>query len=154
MSKIHSISLSIFLIAAFIGFFDASYLSANHLLGTIPPCIAVSGCESVTTSQYSKILGIPVAIIGSLYYLSACIVGLYYLDKRKKMATPVMVTLGTIGFLMSLWFLYVQAFLIGEFCTYCLISAGTSTTLFVTSILVYREAKKTLWQKIESAVGL
>jgi uncharacterized membrane protein len=35
----------------------------------------------------------------------------------------------------SLWLLYLQAFVIGAFCQFCLLSAGTTLTLFLLVII-------------------
>ncbi len=142
MTRVQSTLLGIFLLAGIIGFFDATYLATNHFLNITPPCIATSGCDTVTTSEYSKILGIPVALLGAFFYLSAVMAGIYFIDSRKKVAIKIMVLLGIVGFVMSLWFVSLQLFVIKALCFYCLISALTSTTLCITAILLYQKTKE------------
>lgn len=125
--------LASILVIAFIGFFDAVYLTTNHYSGTIVPCFVTTGCEQVTTSSYSLILGIPVALLGTLYYLSILFLGMLYGQKRNFTIFKLLSYASFFGFGFSLWFIYVQAHLIGAWCMYCLISATTSTLIFLLS---------------------
>jgi uncharacterized membrane protein len=134
-----------FILVAFLGFLDASYLTASHYANIALPCFVVQGCEIVTTSIYSKIFGIPVAVFGVGFYLSALILMFLYVDKKFlwiiKMAIPLITS---IGLLASVWFLYVQIFLLRALCMYCLFSATFSTILFLLMIaLKYNYIKQT-----------
>src|SRR3989344_9051477 len=71
------------LIISAIGFADATYLTTQHFLGSPVACSILKGCEQVTTSPYSVIFGIPIALLGSLYYLTILILAVIYLDSRK-----------------------------------------------------------------------
>jgi uncharacterized membrane protein len=126
-----------FLLFALLGFVDAAYLTASHYQNAIPPCYITRGCEAVTTSSYSKILSVPVALLGALYYASVFFAAFYYLDKRKNWILQFIFAGTSIGFLTSVWLLYVQGFLLEEFCTYCILSGITSTVLFSISLYVY-----------------
>ena len=58
----------IVLVIAIIGFADAGYLTIEHYNNVIPPCSITHGCEQVLTSEFSTIVGIPVALLGMIYY--------------------------------------------------------------------------------------
>lgn len=120
-----------FVAIALIGFADSAYLTAEHFRGSIPPCSVVEGCEQVLTSSYAVIAGIPVALLGMLYYAALLVGIIAYIDSRnpKVMSWIRWMTVG--GFVMTLYFLFVQAFILKAFCQYCLLSAITSTALFV-----------------------
>lgn len=125
-------SIKILILAiALIGFFDAVFLTANHYSGITPPCFVVQGCEQVTTSKYSEILGIPVALYGAIFYLVVFFTAVYFIEKRKLIVLRFLHLITTVGAIFSLWFLYVQGIIIGAWCMYCLISAGTSFSLFI-----------------------
>ncbi|KKS25085.1 MAG: Vitamin K epoxide reductase [Candidatus Jorgensenbacteria bacterium GW2011_GWF2_41_8] len=66
-----------------IGLADSSYLAAKHYLGSPINCSIFNGCEVVTTSPYSVILGVPVALFGVLYYFSFLLLTILYLDSKK-----------------------------------------------------------------------
>ena len=53
---------------ALLGLLDATYLSVSALKGTSLLCGEFGDCAGVTSSEYSRILGIPVAYLGFLYY--------------------------------------------------------------------------------------
>lgn len=131
----------VFLCIALLGFLDASYLTVVHYLHIIPPCYIVQGCETVTTSSYAVILGVPVAVLGALYYLVVFAAMLFYVDTRKVLILPWITGVTTLGFLSSIWFLYVQGFVIGEWCMYCLFSALTSTLLFCFGLYIWKRKK-------------
>jgi len=127
----------ILLVIALLGFADASYLTIEHYRGVIPPCSVVSGCETVLTSTYSKVLGIPVSLLGVVFYL-VLLVGVFaYIDTKKTFLLKWTLALTFFGFIGTLWFLYLQAFVLHSFCVYCLGSAATSTLLFMGAIWVF-----------------
>lgn len=132
--------LAIFLlIVALLGFADATYLTIEHFSGDIPPCTIVEGCESVLTSPYAVIAGIPVSLIGAIFYFIVLVGVFSFIESKKTGLLKWSLLLTVFGFLATLWFLYLQAFVIGAFCLYCLGSALTSTVLFVTAIVVFKK---------------
>ena len=141
MKPISKYLVAFFFIVAFIGFIDASYLTLNHYAGIVPPCFITEGCDVVTTSAYSKIVGLPVALLGALYYLSMLVLMLYYIDKEDSRALKTISVLSLFGFIFSLWFVYAQIFVIRSLCTYCLLSAVTSTILFICGIYFWRTVR-------------
>lgn len=123
---------------SFAGFLDASYLAVKHYLGTPVNCSIFAGCEIVTTSQYAAIWGIPVALLGAIYYLTVFLLVIAYIDTKKERILYFAAYLTPIGLLASFWFLYLQLFVIKALCLYCLISAFTSTILFVLGIILLK----------------
>lgn len=132
------------LILSFVGFIDATYLSIEHFLGQVPPCnISVFNCASVTQSQYSLIFGIPVALFGSVYYLVMLIVSIFTLSGGiSKYLKLFLVFLTPVGFIFSLYFLSIQAFIIKAWCVYCVFSALVSIALFVLCIVWIKMLRK------------
>ncbi len=124
----------VFVVIGFIGFLDATYLTAEHYLGFGLNCSIINGCEEVTTSPYSVVMGFPVALYGAMYYLLLFLLGVMYLDSGKDIVLYFAMLFTPLGFFASLWFLYLQVFVIKALCLYCLVSAGTSTTLFALGI--------------------
>lgn len=136
--------LVIFILAiAAIGFFDATYLTIEHYRNVIPPC-TTDGCETVLSSPYSKIVGIPVALLGSIYYLTIMVLLFAYLDTNKEKLLRWALALTALGFLASIYFFILQAFVIQAYCQYCLVSAGTSTILFISAITIFKKQHESL----------
>ncbi|MBI3589356.1 MAG: vitamin K epoxide reductase family protein [Candidatus Liptonbacteria bacterium] len=130
-----------FLIISFLGFLDATYLAVEHYRGVTPPCTIVAGCEKVTTSRYATIFGVPVALLGSIYYLTIFLLSVLVLERKKERFLFWVGYLSGIGFLAALWFLFLQVLVIRAICLYCVFSALTSTTLFVLGILVLKSKR-------------
>ncbi len=124
---------------AFVGFLDASFLAINHLRGVLPPCSIIKGCETVTTSVYSEVLGIPVALLGAIYYLAIICLAIYCLQTDNAKLIRVLRRATVIGLVSSVYFVVLQLFVIKAICIYCMISAGTSTALFVISLIYLKQ---------------
>jgi uncharacterized membrane protein len=125
------------LIAAFvalIGLIDAVYLTIHHYTAEPVPCGAAFDCEMVLTSPYAEIAGFPLAAFGAVAYFVAFSLALLAAFGDRRMWLPFGIQ-ATLMFLFSAWLVYVQAALIGAFCQFCLISAGTTLTLFVLYII-------------------
>jgi len=143
LTKVSSAAVVLLFVVALLGFADATYLTVEHYRGVIPPCSITSGCEQVLTSPYSSVLGFPVSLGGSIYYLVVMVGCLIFLESKHLSANiqahhysilkwTLVFTLA--GFLASLWFVYVQAFILYSYCQYCLGSALSSTILCVTAM--------------------
>ena len=127
-----------FIIIAFIGFLDASYLTVKHYTGASITCTLTDGCDEVTNSKYSQLFNIPVALLGMLYYLSVLILSLLYFDTKNPKLGKLILPLTCAGLLASAWFVYAQIFLIKAICQYCMVSALTSTTLFILGLITLK----------------
>jgi uncharacterized membrane protein len=125
------------LIFAFLGFLDATYLTILHYKNVFPPCTVTGGCETVLTSQYSIVLGVPVSLLGSLFYLLVIFFALaVFLDKRKVFAHGLFLT-ALSGLFISAVLFFVQFFILRAFCQYCLLSEIISLAIFVVCSLLY-----------------
>ena len=60
----------ILLVFTVLGVILASYLTYVHYAGIKPACTAGESCTKVQTSQYAKLAGVPVALMGLLGYIA------------------------------------------------------------------------------------
>ncbi len=125
-----------FVIIGFLGFLDATFLTAEHYLGPLLGCPIFSGCDKVLISPYSAVGSIPVALFGAIYYLAIFILSIAYLDTGRVRILKFAANLTPLGLIASLWFLYLQLFVIKALCFYCIISLITSILLFVLGLLM------------------
>ncbi|NBS68942.1 vitamin K epoxide reductase family protein [bacterium] len=130
-------------IVAFIGLADALYLTLNHYFGVPLACGPLSGCDTVTSSVYSIVLGIPVALFGVLYYLAMFFGMLFALEYQSAIYFRLFCLFSLAGLIASGWFVFVMAVLLQAWCTYCLVSAFTSTLLFLLSMFALSTLKRT-----------
>jgi uncharacterized membrane protein len=127
----HSIARS-YLIAALlslVGLGDALYLTVEDLTGQSLRC-TLSGCSEVLSSAYSHIGSVPLAALGALAYFTVFSLSILAAFGYR-LAGPMLAALVAVMFLMSLWLLYLQAFVIHHFCQYCLLSAAVTTVITV-----------------------
>lgn len=134
MPKLFKWILAGFVVLGLIGFLDASYLTIQHYNNGILPCYVFTGCDKVTSSSYAVVAGVPVSLLGALYYFAILIVAVLFLDTRNKKVLRILTTLPIAGFLASLWLLFLQLFIIKAICFYCVISAVTSTLIFLLAL--------------------
>src|SRR5690606_4484145 len=89
---------------------------------------------TVLTSRYAEIAGVPLAAIGGAAYFAAFALAVLaaFGDRRMWMLFGIHVSL---MMAVTLWLLYLQAFVINAFCQFCLISAAVTTTMFVIYIV-------------------
>lgn len=138
-NRILNTLVGIFLIVALIGFADAAYLTAKHFAGEIPPCSLTYGCEYVLTSAYATIGNIPISLIGAAYYLFLFCAAVFYVDTKNARVLRVTAYATMIGLVTSAILIAIQIFILRSFCLYCLISAGTSTTLFLLGVVILKK---------------
>ena len=115
-------------IVALAGLADATYLTIHHLTSEPVPCSIIAGCETVLTSSYATIGDIPLAAFGAAAYFAAFSLALLAAFGNRTM----WLLFGIQVVLMSIftgWLLYLQGFVIGAFCQFCLISAVTTFTM-------------------------
>lgn len=114
-----------------VGFLDASYLTVKHYLALPVACSILEGCDKVLTSPYAAWWGVPVALIGVAYYFTLLTLAAGFLFAGRIALFRFASLLTLIGFAASLWFLYLQLFVIHALCLYCLVSTAVSTLLFI-----------------------
>ena len=117
-------------IVSLLGLADAIYLTVQHVTGQSVRCTIVSGCSEVLSSSYSVVAGVPLALLGAAAYFSvfslATLAAFGY-----RLAGTLLTPLVLLMFLFSLWLIYLQAFVIGAWCQFCLFSAAVTTALTV-----------------------
>ena len=129
------LTASAYFVISAVGLSDSLYITIKYYLNSAVNCSILQGCDKVLTSPYSKIFGVPVALLGVIYYLSVFTIILIYLKNKNKNLITLLLYLTLAGFLASLWFTYLQIFVIKTLCIYCITSALSSTALFVLTLL-------------------
>ena len=117
-------------VVALIGLADAIYLTIKHFTGEKVPCSVVEGCEQVLTSSYAEIAGVPLAILGAAAYFIAFSLAILAAFGNRQTWTLFGVQVSVMA-IFSVWLVYLQGFVIGAFCQFCLVSAATTFTLLI-----------------------
>jgi uncharacterized membrane protein len=124
------------IILACLGLVDALYLTYVKVSHTFALCGPLGDCESVNTSRYSEIAGIPISILGAAAYF--LILLLLVMEPRAsfwKSNGPLMVFgVSLVGVLYSAYLTYIEISVLKAICPYCVVSAGILVLLLILSI--------------------
>lgn len=131
----HSIVADIFLMVfGFTGFILAFYI--HHKKHEKKPlvCPLNSDCDAVITSKWSSFLGIPLEILGMCYYGSIVVLHAIvaaYPFVFSSLVENVSLGVSAIAFCFSLYLISIQAFILKQWCTWCLCSATLCVFIFI-----------------------
>ncbi len=121
---------------AYAGFVVSAYLTIVHFRGYVSPCYVVQGCETVQTSKYSVILGVPVALAGAVYF------GLLFYFTVGLLRSPALwlvrafKVLSFLGALAVIPLFLLQAIVLKAFCSYCLATEVLMLAIWVLGFML------------------
>jgi uncharacterized membrane protein len=120
----------------------ALYLAAHALAGTVPVCLPGGGCETVAQSEYSHWFGIPLAFFGVLF--SGVLLGLVVAWWRTGDGRLLLFAYaqGLIGVVIVLYLRYLELFVIGAICAWCVAYGATIVFGWLALLVVQRRANR------------
>ena len=124
-----------------IGLLVAAYMTVYAITSNDSMCIGSGDCKTVNNSRYSKIdfagLEIPVAVLGVVGYAS--ILAVLLLEPRigflEQNGSLIFFGLSLMGFLFTLYLIYVEIALIRAFCPFCITSQVAMILIFILSVM-------------------
>ena len=120
-----------------IGLLVAAYMTIYSITSNDNMCIGSKDCSVVNASRYSKVYGIPVAVLGVAGY--AAILGVLLLERRigflQQNGTLVFFGLALTGFLFTLYLIFVEVALIKAYCPFCIASQSAMILIFILSVI-------------------
>ena len=130
-------------VLAVAGLLMSAYLTWVHLLGLPPVCLSGNGgCETVQSSRYAEILGVPVAALGMGGYAGVLLSAV--LRGEAGALLGLFVTL--VSVLFSAYLTYLELFVIYAICQWCVTSAALMTTAFILCVVrISQLRKKRYW---------
>jgi uncharacterized membrane protein len=114
-----------------VGLGVASYLTYVHYAGIKPACTAGESCTKVQTSIYSKLGGVPVALIGLIGYVTILVSLLLPETEMTRTAT---MAFTLVGFGFSAYLTGRELFSIHAICEWCVSSAVIMTIMMCLSV--------------------
>jgi len=128
------------ILLSFVGFLDSLFLTYEHYFGGINSTICKKGvfidCGKVLDSKYAVLFGIfPLALLGAIHYFLLFILSIAFYKTKKIFIGSFILAQSFIGFLFSIYLVYLQIFPIGSFCLFCILSALISTLFFFWAFL-------------------
>lgn len=131
---------------SFLGFLDSLFLTYEHYFGEVNSTFCKRGlfidCGRVLNSKYSILFGIfPLALIGAIhYFILFNLAIIFYKTKRLIIGAAILVQ-SFIGFLFSIYLVYLQIFPIGSLCLFCMASALISSLIFVIAFIKLKKER-------------
>ena len=123
----------ILIFIALIGFSLSFYIYRKKRLQQTLVCPLKLSCDTVVHSDYSKFFGIPVEIIGLIYYGLIVVAYASFLF-IPEFVYPIVIfgflIASALAFLFSLYLTFIQAVILKQWCTWCLISAFLCVIIF------------------------
>jgi uncharacterized membrane protein len=114
-------------LVALAGLGIATYLTVVHYAGASPVCAISHGCETVQTSSYAKLAGVPVAVLGLIGYV--LVLGSLLRDDEVARMAGALIAFA--GFAFSAWLTYTEIAKIHAICIWCVGSAICMTVLML-----------------------
>ena len=129
------------ILLAVLGLLVSVYMTIYKLTSNDSMCIGSGDCKTVNASRYSEInlagFDIPVAVLGVAGY--AAILGVLLFERKidflQQNGSLVLFGLSLMGFLFTLYLIYVEIALIKALCPFCLASQIVMTIIFILSVI-------------------
>ena len=103
----------------------STYLAITRLAGELPACGPLQGCEQVATSEYSAVLGIPLAVLGLGFSLAILALVVAWARTGSQLAVLGAYGLGLMGIVVVAYLTYLELFVIHAVCAWCVAYAAT-----------------------------
>lgn len=112
----------------------AAYLAYVETQAVAPICGPVGDCAAVQTSEYSRLFGVPVGIIGIAGY-GAILVAWFAGRNGNAVARGLLLGIAVIGVLYSIYLTWLELFVIHAVCMWCVSSAIIMTLILPAAAL-------------------
>jgi uncharacterized membrane protein len=116
----------------------AAYLAMVKWSGGAPACAVLAGCDTVNSSRYSEILGVPVAAFGMLGSAATLAGSLLWWRRADRRGLLVAYLLGLLSLPMLVWLTYLELAVIHAVCLWCVTYAVLVIAGWVVSVAALR----------------
>jgi uncharacterized membrane protein len=123
-------------VLAAVGLLISAYLTWVHFARVAPVCVGGSGgCETVQSSRYATVLGVPVSVLGLVGYAGLLFSALL----RGGLGVYLGFLIALVGTLFSAYLTYLEVFVIHAICQWCVASAAIMVVaLICVTLAVWR----------------
>ena len=124
-----------------LGLLDAAYLALERITGGPITCPVGGGCETVQSSPYALLFGVPVAFIGVAGYAALLVVALLSLQEMNLGSISpdvLLLALASIALLAGVYFMYLQVAVIGAICFWCAMAALLDLLIWLAALINWR----------------
>ena len=125
------------LVLVVVGLLVSVYMTIYKLTNNDGMCLGSGDCSTVNASVYSEIYHIPTAMVGVAGYL--VLLALHLLENRndfmRRNVTLFIFGLALVGFLFTMYLVYVEFAILNALCPFCLTSQTAMTLIFIISVI-------------------
>jgi uncharacterized membrane protein len=119
------------IVLGFLGIIISVYLTLKAHDPASVACSIGGSCEKVLSSKYAWLVGLPISAYGIFWYLAALILVYLTFIQQDGIPSYYTKTWSAVGLLFSLGLLYVEAFIIHAYCTWCMASLVVVALIFI-----------------------
>jgi uncharacterized membrane protein len=127
-------------VLAVVGIAIAGYLTIVHYRESLLVCSGISDCETVQTSKYAEIVGVPVALLGLLTFVLLLALAIVRILQPERTDVTTMITfvliVGAVGFYIYLT--YLELFVINAVCQWCVASSLVMVGMLISESILLR----------------
>ncbi|MBI2314750.1 vitamin K epoxide reductase family protein [Candidatus Daviesbacteria bacterium] len=126
-------------ILSLLGLLVSGFLLYEYSINGPVYCPVGGGCDIVRSSPYSQFLGISIPILGVAFYVGMAILSVIHTHQLPTKLIRKLQLLGaTSGVGFGVYLTYLEAFVIGAFCFWCILSFIISLALLLSIILAFK----------------
>jgi len=118
---------------AALGLLVAGYLTYVETQSAAAVCGPVGDCNAVQTSEYARLFGIPIGLIGIAGYVAILLVWAWGQYSGRDLPNLLLVSMTVAGVLFSIYLTWLELAVIRAVCIWCVSSAAIMTLLLLTS---------------------
>ncbi len=129
-------------IFSLLGLGVATFLFYEYSLNGPIFCPTGKGCDIVRASPYSNFFGIPIPLLGMAYYLTMAILSVVHSHQLPHwLVRKLQFWASAAAVLFGVYLTYLEAFIIGAYCFWCVSSFIISVVIFLALLLSRKETK-------------
>ena len=129
------------IILTVIGLLVSVYMTIYKITSNDSMCVGSGACKTVNESRYSEVniagARVPVAVIGVIGYV--LILAVLLMESRvnflQQNGSLVFFGLSLMGFLFTVYLIYIEIALLKAFCPFCVTSQIAMTLIFILSVM-------------------
>lgn len=125
------------LVLSVLGLAVSLYLTVEHYTSSTTlacPDTGALNCLKVTTSEQSTVLGVPVAVLGLLYFAVMAVLSLLWRSPRRDVRLA-RLAFSAVGVLFAVWLVFAELFTLDAICLWCTAVHALAICLFAVTAL-------------------
>ena len=126
-------------VLAMIGFLIALHIYHKKHEAHKMVCVVGKKCDVVLASKYKETFGFKNEILGMVYYFVIFVMGLWFVFGGDGLfgfsVEEVLIGLGIVGVVFSVYLTYLQFFVLKSICDYCIASAIVTLLILIAELI-------------------